>query len=126
MKMRIEGPGENFTEGGGRGCPNAVFAPHSALLQQLENICKKLGGTYRPSLACDSIGQCITAVQTQSFAAVLPVQCARRLADIEYAVLGEDEFGPLARRVALAWHPRSAEVLGKSFERFRTTFSGNT
>jgi DNA-binding transcriptional LysR family regulator len=100
-------------------CPNAAFASHSALLDKLGELCMALGGRYEPSVYCESIGQCIAAVRTQAFAAVLPVQCATHFRDIEYTVLGEEALTSLVRKIALAWHPRTLDVFGRPFDEFR-------
>ncbi len=82
---------------------------------------RKLGRVFEPALVCDSIGQCVAAVETGVFAAVLPVHIKPSPSGSDYVVVEDDSLDPLKRKIALVWHPRTADVMGRSGARTRQT-----
>src|SRR5690606_4903951 len=54
-------------------CPHASLSGESRLRHSLEEIANSLGGCFSPVLECDSVSQCVAAVRTGQFAAVLPL-----------------------------------------------------
>jgi DNA-binding transcriptional LysR family regulator len=93
-------------------CPHAALGGEGQLLTQLRELAEKLGGVFVPELICDSFSQCAAAVETGVFAAVLPVQVRPSSSGKEYVVVEDDSLDNLKRQVALAWHPRTAEMMG--------------
>ena len=93
-------------------CPHAVIGGDGQLSKQLEELAGKMGGVFTPELVCDSIGQCVAAVETGVFAAVLPVQFRPFSSGKDYVVVEDDFLNALKRQIALAWHPRTADVAG--------------
>ena len=93
-------------------CPHAAIGGDSQLLKQVGELAAKLGGVFTPELVCDSIGQCVAAVETGVFAAVLPVQVRPPSSGMDYVVVEDDSLDTLKRQIALAWHPRTADVAG--------------
>ena len=65
------------------------------LLKQLGELAGKLGGVFIPEMVCDSIGQCIAAVETGAFAAVLPVQARPSSSGMDYVVVEDDSLDTL-------------------------------
>jgi LysR family transcriptional regulator, nitrogen assimilation regulatory protein len=100
-------------------CPHAAIGGDGQLLEQLRELAGKLGGVFIPELVCDSIGQCVAAVETGVFAAVLPVQVRPSSSGKDYVVVEDDSLDTLKRQVALAWHPRTADVAGPQASKLR-------
>jgi len=61
---------------------------------------------------CDSIGQCLAAVRTGAFAAVLPVQAWSGGSAQECVVVEDEALEALSRVLVLAWHPETLEIIG--------------
>jgi len=93
-------------------CPHAAIGGDGQLMSQLGELAQKFGGLFKPELVCDSIGQCLAAMETGVFAAVLPVQVRPSSSAKEYVVVEDDSLDALKRQIALAWHPRTLDVAG--------------
>src|SRR5436190_13507779 len=93
-------------------CPYAAIAGDGQLMERLRELCRSFGGKFVPELTCNTIGQCVAAVETGAFAAVLPVHAWKRPLTNEYVAIHEDCLSGLRRRIALAWHSRTLEVMG--------------
>jgi len=93
-------------------CPHAAIGGDGQLLKQLGELAGKMGGVFIPELVCDSIGQCVVAVESGAFAAVLPVQVRPSSSGTDYVVVEDDSLDTLRRQIALAWHPRTANLAG--------------
>ncbi len=93
-------------------CPHAAVGGDGQLLKQLGELAVTFGGVFIPELVCDSIAQCVAAVETGVFAAVLPVQAWDSASETDCVVVEEDALDILKRQIVLAWHPRTLEVLG--------------
>ena len=76
-------------------CPHAAIGGDGQLLKQLGELAGKLGGVFIPELVCDSIGQCVAAVETGVFAAVLPVQVRPSSSGKDYFVVEDDSLDTL-------------------------------
>jgi DNA-binding transcriptional LysR family regulator len=100
-------------------CPHAAIGGEVQLRKQLEDVAGKLGGAFIPDLVCDSVGQCVAAVETGVFAAVLPVHARPSSSGSSYIVVEDDSLDTLRRQIVLAWHPRTAEVTGSGVSRIR-------
>jgi DNA-binding transcriptional LysR family regulator len=94
-------------------CPHASIGGDGQLMERLRELARNFGGHFVPELFCDSIDQCVAAVETGAFAALLPVQAWNPSPDKEYTVLDES-LDALNRQIVLAWHPRSIDVMGTS------------
>ncbi len=92
--------------------PHAALGGDGQLHERMKQVALDEGGTFVPDLVCDTIGQCIAAVQTGSFAAVLPVQAWRAASDKAVNVVEHHALEALSRRISLAWHPRTMETMG--------------
>jgi DNA-binding transcriptional LysR family regulator len=93
-------------------CPHASIGGDGQLLKQLGELAGKLGGTFIPEMVCGSIGQCVAAVESGVFAAVLPAQIKPSSSGKDYVVVEDDSLDSLRREIALAWHPRTADLTG--------------
>jgi LysR family cyn operon transcriptional activator len=100
-------------------CPHAAVGGEGRLGKQVAELAQALGGTFNPQLVCDSIGQCVAAVESGAFAAVLPSYIRPSTLGSEYEVVDDASLDRLRRRIALTWHSRSAEVMGASGARMR-------
>lgn len=92
--------------------PHAAIAGEGQLIERLRSLAAKMGGRFAPELTCDSIGQCVAAVRTGAFAAVLPVQAWSGGAARECVVVEDEALEALNRVLVLAWHPETLEVIG--------------
>jgi len=99
--------------------PHAAIAGEGQLIERLRGLAGKMGGKFVPELICDSIGQCLAAVRTGAFAAVLPVQAWRGGSAQECVVVEDESLEALSRVLVLAWHPRTLEVIGAAAVRMQ-------
>lgn len=93
-------------------CPHAAIGGDGQLLKQIKKLAEEMGEVFAPELTCDSIGQCVAAVETGSFAAVLPIQAWTPPSEREFVVVEEDSLDVLKQKIVLAWHPRTTESFG--------------
>ncbi len=84
------------------------------LMARLKDLAVRPGGVFVPELVCDSIGQCVAAVETGVFAAVLPVQAWTASKEKNYVVVEDDSLDALKRQIVLVWHPRTADILANT------------
>ena len=104
-------------------CPHAAIAGDGQLMDRVMALGRNAGGSFVPELTCDSIGQCVAAVRTGAFAAVLPVQAWPTASENEYIVVEDESLDVLGRRIVLAWHPRMLEVIGESAEKMQRSLA---
>ena len=104
-------------------CPHAAIGGDGQLMARLKALAEKQGGVFNPELVCDSIGQCIAAVKTGAFASVLPVQAWPSSSEKDYVVVEDSSLDGLSRKIVLAWHPRTAEVLGAAGRKIQQSFT---
>jgi DNA-binding transcriptional LysR family regulator len=98
-------------------CSHAALASDGQMSQGVQEIAQTLGGQFRPELICDSLAQCLAAVKTGSYAAILPMKSWTPSAEMQCHVVEDTPLESLNRKVVLAWHPRLLEVrenLGKT------------
>lgn len=98
--------------------PQATIGGEGQLIERLRDLAEKLGGRFAPELICDSMGQCLAAVKSGSFAAVLPVQAWGGSAGQECLVVEDEALEALNRELVLAWHPKTLDVIGDPANRF--------
>ncbi len=91
--------------------PHAAVASEGQLTERLRSIAGNLGGYYRPHLRCDSIGQCLAAVKTGTYAAVLPTHIIDDEAAGSFEIV-EADLDELKRPVSLIWNRRVLETIG--------------
>jgi len=95
-------------------CPHAAMGGDGQLMERLRELGRSLGESFTPELICGTIGQCVAAVETGAFAAVLPIQAWTASREKDYIVVEDDSLAPLARKIVLAWQPRTMEMMGDS------------
>jgi len=100
------------------GYPHAAVAGDGQLTQHLEKMGTQLGGVFRAELLCDSLGQCLAAVRTGAYAAVLPAHAVEPALAAECVVV-DDDLEKLNRTISLIWNRRTLDVLGTPAERIR-------
>jgi DNA-binding transcriptional LysR family regulator len=98
--------------------PHVTVGGDGELVQKLRSLATDLRGTFQPELFCSSIGQCIAALRSGTYAAVLPTQAWEQIAGLDCEVIS-DGLADLDRPVVLAWSPRNIEAFGASLERFK-------
>ena len=103
--------------------PHAAIAGEGQLIERLRALAGKMGGRFAPELICDSIGQCVAAVRTGAFAAVLPVQAWSGGSAQECVVVEDEALEALSRVLVLAWHPETLEVIGDSARKVQRLLS---
>ena len=94
------------------GTPQATIAGEGLLVERLRDLAGILGGEFAPELICDSMGQCLAAVKSGAYAAVLPVQAWAGGVAQECEVVEDQALEALSRVLVLAWHPKTLEVRG--------------
>jgi DNA-binding transcriptional LysR family regulator len=95
------------------GCPHAAVAGDGQLIQRIKEKAAQLGGSYQPELRCDSLGQCLAAVKTGAYAAVLPAHVVEPdMAD--GCVVVDDDLEDLDRTISLIWNRRALDVIGNA------------
>jgi DNA-binding transcriptional LysR family regulator len=95
-------------------CPHAAIGGDGQMTERLKELARKSGGEFIPELICDSIGQCVSAVETGAFAAILPVQSWVASSETDYLVVEDESLDILSRQIVLAWHPRTIDIMGSS------------
>jgi len=105
-------------------CPQATVAGDGELVQKLRSLAGAFQGTFQPELVCGNVAQCIAAVRTGSYAAVLPTEAWEQIAGLECEVINDKALAELDREVALAWSPRNLEAFGKTMRIFQESLTG--
>ncbi len=104
--------------------PHAAIAGEGQLTEQLRTIAGGLGGNYRARILCDSLGQCLAAVKTGGFAAVLPAHVVSEATAGEIEVI-ETDLDELNRPISLIWNRRTMEMLGRVAVRMKDELLGH-
>lgn len=104
-------------------CPHAMVGGDGELVNRLHALAAEHSGGFQPALVCDSYGQCMAAVRTGAYAAVLPTQVWQKDPDLDCEVVDEESLAELDRPIDLAWSPRNLEVLGAGLDAFRTALA---
>lgn len=94
-------------------CPHASLAGDGAMRAAVDQIAHGMRERFTPQLLCDSIAQCVAAVKTTHFAAILPSWSWRLETSEHHSIFSDPELTRLNRSLVLAWHPRLAETYGK-------------
>ncbi|MDX2187123.1 MAG: LysR family transcriptional regulator [Opitutaceae bacterium] len=100
-------------------CPHATLGGDGELVQRLRTLAEDCEGIFRPELVCESAGQCMAAVRTGSYAAVVPTQVVESNPNLDCVVVDDEALADLDRPVALAWSPRNLESLGEGIQNVR-------
>jgi uncharacterized protein (TIGR02996 family) len=95
-------------------CPHASLIGESILRHSLEEIARSLGGHFEPELQCDSVSQCVAAVQTGRFAAVLPLWSWESDISLPHAICEDPILDKLDRQLVLVWNPRLMKTRGSA------------
>jgi DNA-binding transcriptional LysR family regulator len=95
-------------------CPHASLKGDSALRQAIEQIAHGFGRHFEPELQCDSVSQCVAAVQTGHFAAVVPLWSWDPSTSIPHAICEDPKLDELDRNLVVIWHPRLMTTRGPS------------
>jgi hypothetical protein len=98
------------------GCPHATAENEKQLVRILKDIAISLGGDFLPEMFCSSVSQCIAAVSTESYAAVLPINTASILADKDCIIVEDERLDTITQKIVLAWRPRTMDTIGASAE----------
>lgn len=104
-------------------CPHVTVGGDGELVQKLRTLAGSLNGAFQPELVCSSIGQCIAALRSGSYAAVLPTQAWEQITGLDCQVVS-DGLADLDRPVSLVWSPRNLEAFGSSLDRFKGELIG--
>jgi DNA-binding transcriptional LysR family regulator len=93
-------------------CPHASLIGETTLRHALEEIARRLDGQFEPELQCDSVSQCVAAVQTGRFAAVLPLWSWDTDTPLPHAICEDPMLDKLDQELALVWNPRLMKTRG--------------
>ncbi len=93
-------------------CPHAFFSGDRTLGSAINDIAASLDRPFIPALQCASISQCVVAVRTGQFAAVLPQWSWSSATAVPHEVWDGPELQGLDRALVLAWHPRLVRTRG--------------
>lgn len=99
--------------------PHATVAGDGELVQKLRKLAADFKGDFQPGLVCDSVGQCIAAVRTGGYAAVLPTQVWEQVSQLDCEIISDTALAELDRPVVLAWSPRNLEAFGAAIADFK-------
>ncbi len=99
--------------------PHATVAGDGELVQKLRKLAVDFRGDFQPGLVCDSLGQCISAVKTGRYAAVLPTHVWEQVSQLDCESIGDVALTELDRPVVLAWNPRNLELFGEAIKDFK-------
>jgi DNA-binding transcriptional LysR family regulator len=91
-------------------CPHAALGSDGHMTQGIQRIAEGFAGQFRPELSCDSLSQCVAAVKTGHYAAVLPLKSWVPEVEMRCHVVEDPSLEQLDRKVVLAWHPRLIDV----------------
>lgn len=105
-------------------CPHACLAGERVLRGSLEEIARSLGGHFEPELECDSISQCVAAVQTGRFAAVLPLWSWDAKISLSHSICEDPLLDKLDRDLVLAWNPRLMKTHGSTARKASEALAG--
>jgi len=86
-------------------CPHASLPRDSALRMSLDNVAQSVGGHFDPEIECDSVSQCVAAVQTGRFAAVLPIWSWDPTNPLSHTICEDPLLETLDQNLVLAWNP---------------------
>lgn len=86
-------------------CPHASLTGETTLRGSLQEIARNLGGRFEPELQCDSVSQCVAAVKTGRFAAVLPLWSWNMETALPHAICEDPVLDQLNQELALVWNP---------------------
>lgn len=92
-------------------CPHAAVGGEGQLIQRIKEKAAQMGGAFRPELFCDSLGQCLAAVRTGAYAAVLPTYVVEPDMAAECTIV-DDNLDDLSRSISFIWDKRMLDVLG--------------
>ena len=95
-------------------CPHASLIGESALRENVEEIARSLGGHFEPELECDSVSQCVAAVLTGRFAAVLPLWSWDSGTPMAHAICDDPILDKLDQELELVWDPRLMKTRGSA------------
>jgi DNA-binding transcriptional LysR family regulator len=94
------------------------------MTQRVQEIAGQLKGVFRPELMCDSLTQCVAAVQSGYYASLLPVPFWTPRPETRCRIIEDPLLDLLDRDVVLAWHPRLIDVHGAAMGRFKGALLG--
>jgi DNA-binding transcriptional LysR family regulator len=100
-------------------CPHAAPGSDGQMNQRVQELARQLNGQYRPELVCDSLAQCIAAVRTGYYAALVPLQAWSPDSQIRCHVVEDTALEALSRKIVIAWHPRLMEVREHTAKRLK-------
>jgi DNA-binding transcriptional LysR family regulator len=93
-------------------CPHASLHGERTLRHSLEEIARSFEGHFEPELMCDSVSQCVAAVQTGRFAAVLPQWSWDASTSVPHSICEDPILDKLDQDLSLAWSPRLMKTRG--------------
>jgi DNA-binding transcriptional LysR family regulator len=93
-------------------CPHVALVGDAALRQAIQQVAQTLGRDFEPQLECESISQCVAAVQTGRFAAVLPDWSWDSDCGLSHQVYDDAKLEGLEQKLVLAWNPRLLQTRG--------------
>jgi DNA-binding transcriptional LysR family regulator len=102
-----------------KSCPIAALDADGEKSQSLLLLANGPGATFKPELVCDSISQCLAAVRTGSFAAVLPIQALEDAGEMDCDIVDDKSLAELDRVISIAWSPRNLEAFGAPLGKFK-------
>jgi len=102
-------------------CPHAAVTGDQQISERVAKLAENLKGNFRPELNCDSVAQCVTAVRSGYYAAVIPIQSWTPDSHLRYHVVEGAALDALNQAIVLVWHPRLMEIRGPAARRLKDT-----
>jgi DNA-binding transcriptional LysR family regulator len=90
--------------------PVAAQTTDGQFTQRLREIAAELKVEFRPSLACQSFPQTMSAARSGAFVAFVPKLALTELSEKSHLIVDAEPLKKLRRRLVLAWSPRVVSV----------------
>jgi DNA-binding transcriptional LysR family regulator len=100
-------------------CPHAALGTDGQMTQRIQQLAQKFNGQFRPELICESLANCIAAVRSGYYAALVPLLSWTSYPEMPCHVVEDTPLEILDRNVVLTWHPRLMEVRDNAAERMK-------
>lgn len=94
-------------------CPHAAVGGDEIFMEKVRRIARKTGANYLPELLCNTLSECMAAVRTGCYAAIVPSYFVDPNDPGNWHVLEDEGLRELQKNVTLAWNPGTIEIQGK-------------
>lgn len=93
-------------------CPFVGLAESVPFTEAVGLAANRVGAIFRPEITCGSLSDCVAAVRSGGYAAILPSTFVDPYENQNWRVVEDDALRVMDHSVALAWNPSHLEVAG--------------